>query len=89
MVLNINNCYQLVNKKLTIIIIAHRITTLQNCDKIIEIENGEISFPINEVTIAGNLKDMFNRMIVANDLEFKYSLNSPTILIEGMIIAGV
>jgi len=32
---------------------------------------------------------MFNRMIVANDLEFKYSLNSPTILIEGMIIAGV
>jgi PmbA protein len=54
-----------------------------------KIENGEISFPINEVTIAGNLKDMFNRMIVANDLEFKYSLNSPTILIEGMIIAGV
>ena len=32
------------NKKLTIIIIAHRITTLQNCDKIIEIENGEISY---------------------------------------------
>tara|TARA_B110000495_G_C22928006_1_gene542393 strand:+ start:18 stop:767 length:750 start_codon:yes stop_codon:yes gene_type:complete len=32
------------DKKLTIIIIAHRITTLQNCDKIIEIENGEISY---------------------------------------------
>ena len=54
-----------------------------------KIENGKISFPVNEVTIAGNLKDMFNRMIVANDLEFKYSLNSPTILIEGMTIAGI
>ena len=54
-----------------------------------KIENGKISFPINEVTIAGNLKDMFHRMIAANDLEFKYSLNSPTILIEGMTIAGI
>ena len=49
----------------------------------------KISFPINEVTIAGNLKDMFSRMLPANDLEFKYSINSPTIFIEGMTIAGI
>jgi PmbA protein len=54
-----------------------------------KIKDGKISFPINEVTIAGNLKDMFSRMLPANDLEFKYSINSPTIFIEGMTIAGI
>ena len=54
-----------------------------------KIEDGNITFPINEVTIADNLKDMFSRMIIANDLDFKYSINSPTILIEGMKIAGI
>ena len=50
---------------------------------------GEISFPINEVTIADNLNDMFNKMTIANDLEFLYSINTPTLAIEGMTIAGV
>ena len=54
-----------------------------------KIKDGKISFPISEVTIAGNLKDMFSRMIPANDLEFKYSINSPTIFIEGMTVAGI
>lgn len=52
------------------------------------IENGEITYPVAEVTIAGNLKDMFLGMIPADDLEFKYSTNAPTLLIEGMTLGG-
>jgi PmbA protein len=52
------------------------------------IENGEISYPVSEVTIAGNLKDMFMALTPANDLEFRYSSNTPTIRIEGMTLAG-
>ena len=52
------------------------------------VENGEFKYPINEITIAGNLKDMFQNITLANDLEFKYATNSPTMLIEGMVIAG-
>ena len=39
-------------------------------------------------TIAGNLKDMFQHITLANDLEFEYSTNSPTMMIEGMTVAG-
>jgi len=53
------------------------------------IENGEIAFPVSEITIASNLLDMFKMMIPANDLEFKYSINAPTLLVENMTIAGV
>ncbi len=52
------------------------------------IENGEFKFPINEITIAGNLKDMFQHITLANDLEFEYATNSPTMMIEGMVVAG-
>ena len=52
------------------------------------IENGEFKYPINEITIAGNFKDMFQNMTLANDLEFEYSTNSPTMMIEGMVVAG-
>ena len=52
------------------------------------IENGQFKFPINEITIAGNFKDMFKNITLANDLEFKYSTNSPTMMIEGMVVAG-
>lgn len=52
------------------------------------IENGEIAFPVNEITIAGNLKTMFAEMTPANDLEFKGRVNAPTIRIDGMTIAG-
>ncbi len=52
------------------------------------IENGEFKYPINEITIAGNFKDMFQNITLANDLEFEYSVNSPTMMVEGMVVAG-
>ena len=52
------------------------------------IENGELAYPVSEITIAGNLKDMFLRTTPANDLTFRYGSNAPTLLIEGMTIAG-
>lgn len=52
------------------------------------IENGEIKGAVSEVTIAGNLLDMFARLRVANDLEFRYTANVPTIRIDGMTLAG-
>ena len=52
------------------------------------IENGEFKYPINEITLAGNFKEMFQNITLANDLEFEYSTNSPTMMIEGMVVAG-
>ena len=52
------------------------------------IENGEIAFPVSEVTIAGNLKDMFANLTPASDLEFRHGTNAPTVRIEGMTLAG-
>jgi PmbA protein len=52
------------------------------------IENGALAYPVSEITIAGNLKDMFMHMTPANDLEFKSSVNAPTLLVEGLTIAG-
>ena len=52
------------------------------------IENGEIAYPVSEVTIAGNLKDIFLHLTPANDLEFRYGINAPTCRIEVMTIAG-
>ena len=52
------------------------------------IENGQLAYPVSEVTIAGNLKDMFLHLTPADDLEFRYSFNAPTCRIEGMTIAG-
>ncbi|MCH9852212.1 MAG: TldD/PmbA family protein, partial [Alphaproteobacteria bacterium] len=52
------------------------------------IENGEITFPVQEMTIAGNLNDMFANLSVADDLLFEQSINVPTIKIAEMTIAG-
>jgi PmbA protein len=52
------------------------------------IENGALSHPVAEVTIACNLKDMFLNMTAADDLAFRYAVNTPTLLIEGMTVAG-
>jgi PmbA protein len=52
------------------------------------IEDGAITRPVSEITIAGNLKDMFLALTPADDLEFRYGINSPTIRIDGMTIAG-
>ena len=52
------------------------------------IEDGEFKHPVNEITIAGNFNEMFKNIVLANDLEFKYSANSPTMMIDGMTVAG-
>jgi PmbA protein len=53
------------------------------------IENGELTYPVQEITIAGNLKEMFrNITAIANDLIFRGSIASPTLRIDGMTIAG-
>ena len=52
------------------------------------IVGGEIAGPIAEVTIAGNLKNMFAAMIPADDLAFRYATNAPTVRIDGMTLAG-
>ncbi len=52
------------------------------------IENGQISYPVSEITIAGNLVDMYGGLTPANNLEFKYSTNCPTVRIEKMTVAG-
>ena len=52
------------------------------------VEDGEFKYPINEITIAGNFKEMFKNIFLANDLDFEYSTNSPTMMIEGMTVAG-
>ncbi|MBR1126301.1 TldD/PmbA family protein [Bradyrhizobium lablabi] len=52
------------------------------------IENGEIKYPVSEVTIAGHLLDMFKSLVPANDLEFRYGVNAPTLRIEGLTLGG-
>lgn len=52
------------------------------------IENGKLTYPVSEVTVAGNLKDMFRNLTPANDLLFRYGTDSPTVRIEGMTLAG-
>jgi PmbA protein len=52
------------------------------------IENGEIAYPVSGVTRAGNLRDMFRNLTPANDLEFRYGTNAPTLRVEGMTVAG-
>lgn len=52
------------------------------------VENGEIAYPVNECTIAGNLRDMLLRLIAANDLHDWRSMRVPSLLVEGMTVAG-
>jgi PmbA protein len=53
------------------------------------IENGELAYPVEEITIAGNLKDMYrNISAIGNDLTFRTAAAAPTLRIEGMTIAG-
>jgi len=53
------------------------------------IENGERTYPVSEVTIAGHLLDIFRSLTPARDLEFRYGTNAPTVRVEGLTIAGV
>jgi PmbA protein len=52
------------------------------------IERGVLAAPVEEITIAGNLIDMFSRLIPANDLEFRRTINVPTLRIDGLMVAG-
>jgi PmbA protein len=52
------------------------------------IENGRVGWPVSEVTIAGNLAEMFRHITPASDLELRYGIDAPTLRIEGMTVAG-
>jgi PmbA protein len=52
------------------------------------IENGELTYAVSEITIAGHLFEIFKSMTPANDLTFKYGVNAPTVRVEGLTIAG-
>jgi PmbA protein len=52
------------------------------------IENGELTYPVSEITIAGHLSEMFRSLTPANDLTFRYGVNSPTVRVEGLTVAG-
>ena len=53
------------------------------------IENGELTFPVEEITIAGNLKEMYRNISgVGNDLVFRGASAAPTLRVEGMMVAG-
>ena len=53
------------------------------------IENGELTYPVEEITVAGNLKEMLNNISeIGSDLEFRGAIASPTLRIDGMTIAG-
>jgi len=52
------------------------------------IEKGQLTYPVSEITIAGNLKDMFKALTPANDLAFRYGVDAPTLRIDEMTVAG-
>ncbi len=52
------------------------------------IEKGELAYPVSEITIAGNLKDMLRALTPADDLVFRYGTDAPTLRIDGMTVAG-
>jgi PmbA protein len=52
------------------------------------IDNGELAAPVAEITIAGNLVDMYRRLAAANDLEHRRAVNVPTLRVDGMTVAG-
>ncbi|MBC7736997.1 MAG: TldD/PmbA family protein, partial [Candidatus Saccharibacteria bacterium] len=52
------------------------------------VENGQISYPVNECTIAGNLRDMLMHLTPANDAKSHYATRVPSLLVEGLTLAG-
>jgi PmbA protein len=52
------------------------------------IEHGEVTYAVSEVTIAGDLRDIFKTLTAANDLKFRYGTNAPTVRVEGLTVAG-
>lgn len=52
------------------------------------IENGVLAYPVSEITIAGNLVEMFKNMKPADDLVYRFAVNAPTVAVDGLTIAG-
>src|SRR4051812_10260493 len=52
-------------------------------------EDGEIAYPVNEITVAGNLLEVFRRVVPGSDLEFRGATNSPSLLVDAVAIAGL
>jgi PmbA protein len=52
------------------------------------IRKGKVEEPVSEITIAGNVGEMFQRLVPASDLVYRFSVNAPTVVIEGLTIAG-
>ena len=52
------------------------------------IEDGELAHPVSGVTVAGNLNHMFANITAADDLEFRYGIDAPTLRVDGMTVAG-
>ncbi len=52
------------------------------------IENGELTYAVSEVTVAGNLNSMFANITAADDLEFRYGVDAPTTRVDGLTVAG-
>ena len=53
------------------------------------IDKGELSYAVSEVTIAGKLQDMFKNLTPANDLQFRRGLDTPTLCVDGLTVAGL
>ena len=51
-------------------------------------ENGELAYPVTEITVAGNLIDIYARLVPGSDLQFRGASNSPSILVDALAIAG-
>jgi PmbA protein len=51
-------------------------------------EGGEVAYPVSEITVAGNLNDFYSRLVVGSDLEIRGAANAPSLLVEGVAIAG-
>ena len=51
-------------------------------------ENGERTYPVTEITVAGNLIDVYARLIPGSDLEFRGASNAPSVMIPDLAIAG-
>ena len=51
-------------------------------------EGGEAVWPVTEITVAGNLLEVFARVVPGSDLEIRGSVNAPSILVDGLAVAG-
>jgi len=53
------------------------------------IENGELAYPVEEITVAGNLKEMLHNIAeIGSDLEFRDAIAAPTLRVNGLTVAG-